>query len=292
MDEKQVKDKKQLVCNLTIWLVAILVAGCFVLTFFSSVRSHATKDYDIVLLGDSIIGKERLFTTVDACIAEKTGKSVFNGAFGGSCASTANYDMRYDYHEDSLNLCRFVDGICQQDLGVQLSDLPNNQFQSWYFPESLQEMDMIDFGKTDVFILQHGTNDYSGGRPLDNPENPKDIYTYGGALRYSIERLQETYPDAEIVLVTPAFCWIAGYGTSDEQDFGYGTMEAYAEKKIEIAKEYDLPIIDAYHDLDFHKDNIIGYTEDGMHLNEEGRKIYGDFLGSELQKILKETNGE
>jgi len=203
---KEVKDKKQLMYSLILWLVAVIAAGCFVLSFFSSVNNRAAKDYDIVLLGDSIAGKERLFTTVDSRISEITGKTIYNGAFGGSCASTANYDMRYDYHEDSLNLCRFIDAICQQDLGIQLSDLPNNQFQSWYFPESLKEMETIDYEKVDVFVLQHGTNDYSGGRPLDNQDNPKDIYTYGGALRYSIERLQETYPDAEIVLVTPAFC--------------------------------------------------------------------------------------
>ena len=46
--------------------------------------------------------------------------------------------------------------------------------------------------------------------------------------------------------------------------------------------------MDVYHGVDFNEENIIGYTEDGMHLNETGREIYGDFLGHELQKILAE----
>ena len=85
--------------------------------------------------------------------------------------------------------------------------------------------------------------------------------------------------------MTPVICHLSNYGTADVHDFGSGTMEAYADKKIEIAKQYGLKVIDAYREVGFTKDNIFNYTEDGLHLNEEGRKVYGDFLGEELQKI-------
>jgi len=282
------KEKKRLNINILSWILAAVIAVCFVVSIFSSIKNYNSKTYDVLILGDSIIGKERLFTTIDSRIAEITGKTVYNGAFGGSCASTANKENRYDYHEDSLNLCRIVEAVCTQDLGVQLADLPNNQFSTWYFQDAMTEMSKIDFSKVDVILLQHGVNDYGAGRPLDNPKDKKDVYTYGGALRYSIERIQETYPDMKIVLITPAFCWIPDCEPCDRQDFGMGTLEAYANKAIEIAKEYELDIMDVYHGVDFNEENIIGYTEDGMHLNETGREIYGDFLGHELQKILAE----
>jgi len=286
--DKQKNTNKRLSNNKVSLIVAAVIAVCFVVSVFGTIKERAKSEYNIVILGDSVMGKERVYTTVDSRIAEITGKSVYNGAFGGSCASTGNYENRYDYHEDSLNLCRMVEAVCTQDFGVQLADLPNNQFSSWYFTESMQEMSKIDYSKTDVLVLQHGINDYGAGRPLDNPQDKKDIFTYAGALRYSIERVKETYPDMRIILVTPTFCWIADYEPCDVQSFGGGTMEEYVRKTMEIAKEYDLDIIDVYHEVGFDRNNIIEYTEDGMHLNEPGRMVYGDFLGNELQKILEE----
>ena len=286
--DKQKNTNKRLSNNKVSLIVAAVIAVCFVVSVFGTIKERAKSEYNIVILGDSVMGKERVYTTVDSRIAEITGKSVYNGAFGGSCASTGNYENRYDYHEDSLNLCRMVEAVCTQDFGVQLADLPNNQFSSWYFTESMQEMSKIDYSKTDVLVLQHGINDYGAGRPLDNPQDKKDIFTYAGALRYSIERVKETYPDMKIILVTPTYCWIAGYEACDEQSFGGGTMEEYAKKTLEVAGEYDLDSIDVYHKVGFDRNNIIEYTEDGMHLNEPGRMIYGDFMGNELKKLLEE----
>ena len=286
--DKQENTKKRLSDNMVSIIVAAVIAVCFVVSILGTVKNQAKLEYDIVILGDSVMGKERIFTTVDSRITEITGKSVYNGAFGGSCASTANYENKYDQHEDSLNLCRMIEAVCTQDFGVQLSDLPNNQFSSWYFVDSMQQMAKIDYDKTDVLVLQHGINDYGAGRPVDNPQNKKDISTYAGAMRYSIERVQETYPDMQIILVTPTFCWIVDYEPCDEQSFGCGTMEEYARKTLEIAEEYDLGVIDVYHELGIDRNNITEYTEDGMHLNEQGRMLYGDFLGNKLQQILQE----
>lgn len=286
--DKQKNTNKRLSNNKVSLIVTAVIAVCFVVSILGTVKNNGKQTCDILLLGDSIVGKERDYETVDSRIAQITGKSVYNGAFGGSCAVSLNADNRYDYHEDSLNLCRLVDAICEGDFGVQLADLPNNQFASGYFLDSMKNLADIDYNTVDVFVLEHGTNDYLSGCALDNPEDEKDVHTYGGALRYAIERLQEKFPEAEIVLVTPVICYLNDYGTADRHDFGSGTMEAYADKKIEIAKQYGVKVIDAYRQVGFNEENILGNTEDGLHLNEDGRKVYGDFLGNELQKILEE----
>ena len=269
-------------------LPVVLAGGLALLIAFGiyrSIQEAAMDSYQVVLLGDSIMGKERFDKRVDAVIQETAGMSVFNGAFGGTCTSAGNPDNRYDYHEESLNLCRLVDAICEKDLGVQLADLPNNQFQSWYFPEALKDFSKVDFNKVDVVLLEHGNNDYSGARALDNQKDPYDIYTFGGALRYSIRQLQAHYPDLKIILVTPNFCWIDGCEPCNVQDFGYGTMDAYVDLKLQIAEEFGLDVIDVYHEVGFDESNILSYTEDGVHLNEAGREIYGTFVGEKLKEL-------
>lgn len=243
---------------------------------------------DLVILGDSIMGKERDTTTVPSVISEITGLSIYNAAFGGSCASSNNFDNRYSFHEDSLNLCMLQDAIVQQDFGVQFADLPNNPYQADYFPKTLQGLSEIDFSKVKVLVIEHGTNDYTAGRVLDNAEDPEDIYTFGGALRLTITNLQEAYPQLKIVLVTPDFCWVSGYDDCTVQDFGHGTMEDYVDLELDIADAYGIDVIDVFHNVGFNADNIIGYTEDGLHLNEEGRTIYGTYIGEQLNALLEQ----
>ena len=268
-------------------LAAGILAVCISFGIYRSIQESAMDGYQVVLLGDSIMGKERCDKRVDGVIQETTGMSVYNGAFGGTCASAGNPQNSYDYHEESLNLCRLVDAICEKDFGVQLADLPNNQFQSWYFPEALENLSKVDFNKVDVVLLEHGNNDYSGGRPLDNQNDPYDIYTFGGALRYSIRELQEHYPDLKIILVTPNFCWIDDSEPCNVQDFGQGTMDEYVDLKLQIAEEFGLDVIDVYHEIGFDETNILSYTEDGIHLNESGRGIYGTFVGEKLLECME-----
>lgn len=279
--EKQNSKTHNFIKWIPVW-IAVLLSLLIAFGIYRSVTKGVQDGYQVVILGDSIMGKERVVNKVDDVIANVSGRTVFNGAFGGTCASAGNPENRYDYHEESLNLCRLVDAICEKDFGVQLADLPNNQFQSDYFPEALEGLSQIDFGQVDVVLIEHGNNDYSGKRPLDNQKNPYDIYTFGGALRYSIRELQEHYPDLKIILVTPAFCWIDSSEPCDVQDFGQGTLEAYVNLEYQIAEEFGLEIIDAFHGLGFDETNILSYTEDGVHLNEQARKIYGTFVGEKL----------
>lgn len=263
----------------------IMAAALFLMTHWNIWKEKKAAP-DLVILGDSIMGKEREDQTIPSVIEKVTGLTVFNGAFGGSCACSNNFENRYSFHEDSLNLCRLQDAIVHQDFGVQLADLPNNPYQSAYFPEVLQGLSEIDFSRVKVLLIEHGTNDYTAGRKLDNPDNPKDSYTFGGALRLSISNIQKAYPNLKIILVSPKFCWIPGYKDCTKQDFGHGTMQAYVDLEKKIAEDYGLDLIDVFDNTGFNADNIREYTEDGLHLNEDGRTIYGTYIGKQLKKIL------
>ena len=47
----------------------------------------------------------------------------------------------------------------------------------------------IDFNDIDIITIEYGTNDFTGGVNIDNPNNSKDTSTFLGALRYSIEKI-------------------------------------------------------------------------------------------------------
>ncbi len=273
-------------------LASFAVAAVFALTivrfWYQSVDAGMNREYQVVALGDSVIGKERDDDSVTAYAERVSGFSVYNGAFGGNCASADKAMRHYSYHEESLSLCRMAEAVSTKDFGVQSPDMTANQVRSWYFEDGMAGLSEIDFDKTEMFLIEFGVNDYSSGRSLENPENPLDVYTYGGALRYSVEKLREAYPAAKLVMVTPAYCWLPyGHEVCTKEDFGGGTLDKYADLQKEIAKEYDMDVIDVFYELGIDENNVSYYTEDGLHLNNEGRELYGNFLGEKIKELME-----
>lgn len=265
-------------------IAAAFVISGFLLYFgYCSVESETARhSYNIVALGDSIIGKERDGSCIQARVEEYTGLSMLSGAFGGNLASRGEDADRFSQHEESLNLYAVAEAVCHRDFGVQKADLAASQTKAWYFEDALKGLEGANLSRTDILLLEFGVNDYMAGKATDNPEDPFDIDTYGGALRYSIELFEEAYPNLEIVLVTPAFCHVVDHGFCTEADFGGGTLEEYVEQEKEIAEQYGLRVIDAFHEFGMDETNVMDLTEDGMHLSYEGRMAYARFLVGEL----------
>lgn len=253
------------------------------------VNGNGEKEYRIVCLGDSIIGNVRDDTSVTGVMESILGEPVLNGAFGGTCASIGNVEERPTFHEDSMNLVRLVDSISSKDFSTQLYDISSNQFGLDYFKPALFELSEVDYNQVEILFIEHGINDFSAGRPLDNPNNPKDVYTYGGALRYAIETLTNEYPEMQIVLVTPLYCYFKENGEraldSETADFGYGPLENYVELELKIAKEYGIPCIDNFHYLGINSSNIDEFALDGIHLNKKGRSKLAKSLSNYVNSI-------
>lgn len=277
MAERQRNEVNWIPIGLAVLVLALLLVYVGKQTF-----GKEKQEYRIVCLGDSIIGNVRDETSVTAVMESILGEPVANGAFGGTCASLGNTAYRATFYEDSANLAQLADAIAYKDFSVQLFDMSSNQFGLGYFEAAMQDLSQVDFDKAEIAFIEHGINDFSGGRPLDNPDNPKDVYTYGGALRYAIEKLTNAYPRLQIVLVTPLYCYFQKNGEraldSETSDFGYGPLENYVELELAIAKEYHLPCIDNFHNMGINSENVDEYTEDGIHLNEKGRAILAKVL--------------
>lgn len=265
-----------------------MICGVLLSFGYQSVDAGIQKGADVVVTGDSIIGKERTDGPVEAYFTEYSGMTMLNGAFGGNCASVGEEAFRYSFHEESLTLYRLAKALCYRDFGVQLADMAASRTKIWYFEEALKNLSSVDLEQTDYLMLSFGTNDYLHGKTLDDPDDPYNETTYGGALRYALELFQETYPDLEIVLVTPPYCHLDGRKGGFEEDFGGGTLDEYAALEKQIGEEYGVHVIDAFSEAGIDETNYQEYLEGGLHLNKAGRELYGRFLAEQMKRIAEE----
>lgn len=268
-----------------------MICGVLLVFGYQSVDAGIQNGADVVVTGDSIIGKERTDGPVEEYFMEYSGMTMLNGAFGGNSASVGEEAFRYSFHEESLTLYRLVKAMCYRDFGVQLADLPSSQTKIGYFEETLKNLSSVDLYQTDYLMLAFGTNDYLNGKQLDDPDDPYNEMTYGGTLRYAIALIQKTYPDLGIVLVTPPYCHLSDRKGCLEEDFGGGTLDQYVELERQIGEEYGVYVIDAFSEAGIDETNYQGYTEDGgLHLNKAGRERYGRFLAEQMKQIAEERS--
>ena len=288
---KEDLEKKELCKKIISIAAAGVISALFLYFGYRNVDAGIEdRHWDVIVLGDSIIGKEREDGPIHVYFEEYSGMSMLNAAFGGNCASVGENAGRYSYNDESLSLCRLAEAVCYKDYGVLKADMAASRVKADYFEETLEQLAAADLKQADILLLEFGANDYTAGRKLDNPGNPRDVYTYGGALRYAIELLQRAYPDLKIVLVTPLYCHLAERKNCLEEDFGGGTLDEYADLEKKIAKEYGLDVIDVFYEIGIDESNVMEYTRDGMHLRHEGRQYYARFLAEKIEELSERNN--
>lgn len=277
--------------SLTAVTAALVICGILLGSGYRSVEAGIEdKAWDVVVTGDSIIGKDRTDGSVNEYFEAYSGMTMLNGAFGGNCASVGEDADRYSFHEESINLYNLAKAACCRDFGVQWADLAASQTKIGYFEEALENFSSADLRQTKFLMLSFGTNDYTNGREPDDPDDPYNVETYGGALRSAIELFQETYPDLKIVLVTPPYCHLSGQEDCFQAKYGGGTLDQYVEVEKSIGAQYDgVYVIDAFWESGIDESNYNEYMEGGLHLNKAGRELYGRFLAEEMKKLSEET---
>lgn len=271
------------------------IAAVLVFVFFlalglsASAQGKGETSARIVMLGDSVLGECRDETSVSSQLSALLGEDVFNGALGGTTMSHIDEDRHLAMVNESLSMVSLSRAIVSEDFGVQQSARIRENM-TFYFEDVINEMETIDFDSVDILFIEHGVNDYHAGVPVYQADNPYDTHTFTGAIRSTVEKLREQYPDMRIILITPAYAWYpyqeAPELTCEEFDLGGGVLEAYVNAEIELAESMGVEVIDNYHELYPHTQwsDWELYTNDGLHPNAVGRemmaqKIY-DYLMS------------
>lgn len=232
----------------------------------------------VMIMGDSIPGECRDVTSVTSKLGKLLGEQVFNASLGGTAMSRMDDSGCFEYEKDGLSMQAFAQSIATKDFGVQQT-IYSRESATDYFTVTIDMIETVDFDYLETLFIEHGINDYHAGVPIENPEEPYDVYTFKGALRSTVETLRKAYPNLRIILVTPTYSWYPSDRTSEltceEYDLGGGVLEEYVTAEIEAAHEMDVEVVDLYHDLYSHErwSDWEIYTRDGVHPNETGREL-------------------
>ncbi|MCM1090154.1 MAG: SGNH/GDSL hydrolase family protein [Butyrivibrio sp.] len=264
----------------------LIFALLLVFTFPNRQKGLARTEYPVVVLGDSIMGQCRDETSVTALLSDMLERPVFNGAFGGTCMSLQEDGTSSDYATELLNMVSISKAIAADDFGVQQT-VRSRRDISDYYVDVVDELECVDFQQVEILILAFGLNDYHAGVPVDNLSDPLDESTYGGALRSVLTALRQNYPDMRILLVTPTYTWYRSNKlTCEEYDTGSVYLEEYVEKELAVAAELQVEAVDLYHDVYPHTEWVDWkvYTEDGLHPNEDGRRLIAELIRNRIEE--------
>lgn len=269
-------------------IYGIVSVLCFLVLFgvTYSGRQLGANGCDIVMFGDSVLGECRDTTSIPAQLETMTGKSVFNGALGGTCMSRNNREMRLSYIKDSLSIVALAEALATEDLGVQQTARVK-EAATEYFEVTIDGLNTIDFNKVETIIIGAGVNDYHAGTPIYPQKDAYDEYTFVGALRSVIRDIREAYPNIRIVLMTPTYTWYREKNlTCEAYDLGGGSLEAYVNAELQVAEEMGVEVIDLYHDFYPHEqwEDWEIYSRDGLHPNEAGRELIAKTIAEFLKK--------
>lgn len=234
-------------------------------------RLAGLADTTLVFIGDSTFGNFTGSLAVTGVVEAFAGAEVLNCGYGGMAAAYGDPEcpafgdlLQAMDREDSSGINR------AENVPPAVETAP-----------ALKRI-AAESGNMVIFLV-FGINDYIKGFPVSS-EDPYDPDTYAGALRTGIEKLEELFPQAELVLMSPNFIIYNGYGTNPvgEEDH---VFTDYVDTVLELAEEYTLPVLDTYGELGINRDNAAEYLQDEVHLNEGGRFEVGMHILELLRQI-------
>ncbi len=250
--------------------------------------SKVLKGKVIVNFGDSIFGDFEAPTDISSFIAEQTGAKVHNIGFGGCRMSRHPHEFY-----DKFSMYRLTDAVISRDFSPQdaaaTGELNGHRVPA-YFNLHLKDLEGIDFGKVDIITIAYGTNDFTGEQMLEGKDK-YDTNAFGGAMRYSVEKLKEAFPNIPIVICSQIYRYWDGYfgvynedsDTYVEPTSGYKLTD-FVDKTKEIADEYGLFYIDNYKNSGINREtrHLCFDGVDTTHPIEYGRRLVAENISKEL----------
>lgn len=225
--------------------------------------------WDVVFFGDSVIAFSET-SSISGAFSGLTGAHTYNCGKGGSSATMKN---------NSSGIPAVVDAFLSEDLSGFGEDSQIYAGMSDYFENARKK-------RQKCFVLNFGLNDYYAGYRVRS-EDPYDTYTYAGALRTAVDKLQAAYPDAVIILMTPNFTSYFGNGLEPQSDVG-GLLPDYVAAVNSICEEKELLVYDSYSRLGIDSTNHTEYLLDGCHPNEATRYTMAQGLAGLLAPYAEE----
>lgn len=233
----------------------------------------------VVVFGDSIIGMTRDQTSVPAYAAAYTGAEVYNVGFGG-CRMAVHPTSGYA----AFSMWSLADAVASGSYTTQDAQASSG---SDYFPAQLALLKTINFSGVDMIVIHYGTNDFAANVTIDNTSDDDDTATLCGALRYSLRKLMTAYPKIRIFVSVPIYRKWSSTGAETYTNGSGKKLRDFCEALIGVAGEFNCPVIDGYKALGINTINNAAFSSDGTHLNDHGRKAFGELIGGSLISPIK-----
>lgn len=141
----------------------------------------------------------------------------------------------------------------------------------------------------DVVVVFGGTNDFGHGNIPLGQMGDDDVYTFYGALKTLCLYLIKTYPDKQIVFMTPL------HRLNEELDYNKRLEEGnpnarplvdFVNAIREVCELFSIPVLDMFRESGMPA-RVWAWCEnhmpDGLHPNDNGQKI----IAHKLQKFLE-----
>lgn len=203
-------------------------------------------------------------------IASKTGATVYNGSFPGSCVTPANASYNDNDWIDAFSMPYLSNAICDGDF-TNIKTVAEAHGDA-DFISTIEMLEELDMNTVDIICIMYDGSDYINQRGSDDPNNPYSIVSYSGALNYAISGIKETYPFIRIVIMSHTFCLTPDGENADKVDLGNGTLSHYLLKEIDVAEFNGVSIIDNFYGT-INEDNYSEYMTDYIHFNDKGREL-------------------
>lgn len=243
--------------------------GCIITSpqEFSVTYSYINKSQttSLVCFGDSITGMFTNETDYPSMITRSSNIQAYNVGFAG-CRWTDHTSS--NYMPFSMN--RLVDSVCSGDFSMQEATASNCGIT---YVERLNTLKSIDFTKIDYVTIFYGTNDWGSNVILrsidDTSTSEKQRTNVEDAIKYSVSKLQEKYPNLKIIVITPYWRYLNNNDSDTTPNNNGDYLHDYSNYIENIAKnELNLQTINLYEQLDINISNYLKYLPDGTHPNE------------------------
>ena len=143
----------------------------------------------------------------------------------------------------------------------------------------------------DIIVVYGGINDYIHGDAPVGEMGDRTPATFCGAVYFLMNLLRTEYADKTVVFMSPARCYFNEVSSDSPSTRPQKRADAmpvlgYVNIIKETAKQFDIPVLDLYHDLGIDPndpEDRAKYTADGLHFNDAGHQI----LAAKLKVFLE-----
>lgn len=215
-------------------------------------------------------------------ITDMTGATVYNCSVSGSYLASLPYEYSYDT-EAPLNAFNFY-WMCHLACGDLVDDSYLTAIKTLGDdapPEAQEVYDTIksiNFNDVDVITIMYDASDYLAGHPMYNGDDTTDITQFAGNLEAGIQLLQETFPYARIIVLSPAYAYsdvidkeTGKYVSSDITLYGQDVLSSYVLIQCRSCIQNRVSFVDNLYGT-VTAANADECLSDYLHLNITGRK--------------------